>query len=495
MTLPSGRTEMFQKRRPTLQILSEEAVAQIVAEALSVLKKTGVFVESRQARSLLFQAGVAVDEGRKRAYIREDVVEKCLQTAPRRIKIYDRDGRPAMDLQGLDSHFDPGSAAIHILDSDTGEIRKPCTDDLVNFARLTDALDHFRAQSTGLVPADVPQQIGDRYRLFIALQHCAKPVVTGTFAVEGFEVMKEMLVAVRGDERRLRERPLAIFDCCPSPPLRWNNLTCQSLLDCARSGIPAELVSMPLSGATAPFTLAGSLVQHTAENLSGVVIHQLANPGAPLIYGGSPAIFDMRRGTTPMGAIETMMIDAAYAQIGRHLGLPTHAYMGLSDAKVLDYQAGLESAIGAVMAVLAGINVISGGGMLDFESCQSLEKLVIDNDICGMALRLAQGIDQKGEKLAADLYGDIDGGDHFLTSPETLKWLRSEPFIPSDIIDRSNRDEWIKGGARSAEVRAREQVRLILAKHGPEPLVEPVTQELRKIMEQDARRYGLDRLP
>ena len=486
---------MFQTKRPIMEILGVEAIHDIVHEALTVLEKTGVFVENEEACSVLSQAGVEVDEGEKRAYIRKDIVEKCLETAPRSIEVYDRNGKLSMVLEGCTSHFDPGSAAIHILDSDTGAIRKPHTEDLVNFSRLTDVLDNFAAQSTGLVPADVPEQIADRYRLFLALQNCAKPVVTGTFAVEGFAVMKDMLVAVRGDEVKLRERPLAIFDCCPSPPLRWSNLTCQSLIDCARTGIPAELVSMPLSGATAPLTLVGSLVQHTAENLSGIVIHQLANPGSPIIYGGSPAFFDMRHGTTPMGAVETMMIDASYAQIGRHLRLPTHAYMGLSDAKILDYQAGFESGFGAVLAVLAGVNVISGGGMLDFESCQSFEKLVLDNEICGMALRLARGIEQRGEKLAEDLYGNIDDGDHFLTSSETLQWMRSESFFPSKIVDRSNRDDWAKSGATSAQVRAKEHVKRILSEHTPDPLPEDVTRELHRIMEMDAKRYGLDRLP
>lgn len=478
-----------------MEILSEEAVENIVAEALTVLEKTGVYVENEEARVLLTQSGVRLDKGTNRVFIKEGTVEKCLHTVPRGIHVFDRDGELAMDLQGFNPHFDPGSAAINILDSESGEVRQPRTQDLVNFATLTDALDSYAAQSTGLVPADVPEQIADRYRLFIALQFCTKPVVTGTFAVEGFGVMKDMLVAVRGGDDNLKEKPLAIFDCCPSPPLRWSNLTCQSLIDCAKAGIPAELVSMPLTGATAPFPIAGSLVQHTAENLSGVVIHQLANPGAPIIYGGSPAFFDMRRGTTPMGAIETMMIDAAYAQIGRHLGLPTHAYMGLSDAKVLDYQAGLESGVGAVIAALAGINVVSGGGMLDFESCQSLEKLVIDNDICGMALRLVEGVEQRSEKLAEDLYGDVDAGDHFLTSPETLKWLRKEPFIPSDCIDRCNRDDWIKAGGTSASARAKERVRGILSSHTPKPLPGDVTKTLRRIMETDAKKYGLERLP
>ena len=119
---------------------------------------------------------------------------------------------------------------------------------------------------------------------------------------------------------------------------------------------------MPLSGFMAPVTLVGSLVQHTAETLSGVVISQLASPGAPALYGGSPAIFDIRYETTPMGAVETMMIDCAYSEIGKHLGLPTQAYIGLSDAKQLDAQAGLETSMGATLAALAGINSVSGPG-------------------------------------------------------------------------------------------------------------------------------------
>ena len=267
--------------------------------------------------------------------------------------------------------------------------------DAVALARLVDGLPHYAAQSTALAPAEVPKAVADRYRLYLVLGNSRKPVITGTFVRDGFAPMQAMLAAVRGGEQQLRDRPLAIFDCCPSPPLKWSDLTCQALIDCARSGVPAELVSMPLTGATAPVTLREAVVQHAAENLSGVVIHQLASRGAPIVYGGSPSAFDMRRGTTPMGAIETMMIDSAYAQVGKHLGLPTHAYMGLSDAKCPDYQAGLESGIGAVLAALSGINVVSGSGMLDFEMCQSLEKVLLDHDALGMAHRLIRGIERR----------------------------------------------------------------------------------------------------
>ncbi|MEW6374522.1 MAG: trimethylamine methyltransferase family protein [Thermodesulfobacteriota bacterium] len=147
--------------------------------------------------------------------------------------------------------------------------------------------------------SDVPEEIADCYRLFISLQFRSKPIVTGTFLIEGFKPMFEILFAIRGESAELRKKPLAIFDASPSPPLKWSNLTTQSVIDCARAGIPSEFVSMSLTGATSPVTLSGALVQHSVENLAGLVISQLAQPGAPVIFGGSPASFDMRTGTPP----------------------------------------------------------------------------------------------------------------------------------------------------------------------------------------------------
>ncbi|MCK4349866.1 MAG: trimethylamine methyltransferase family protein, partial [Candidatus Krumholzibacteria bacterium] len=377
---------------PRVTWFTEEDRKRIVTEAVEILEKVGVFVENDEAIELLSGDGARVDGDKGRVFIPATLVETAVGSAPSRILVYNRHGEPAMDLGGDRVHFNPGSAALRIYDHKKRKARTPVTADLVRFSVLTDALPNYAAQSTGIVSGDVPEEIGDRYRVYIALQNSVKPVVTGTFKVDAFRVMHEMLATVAGDQDALAEKPIAIFDCCPSPPLKWSDLTCQALIDCAHRGLPAELVSMPLTGATSPVTLAGAVVQHAAECLSGVVIHQLAKAGAPIIYGGSPACFDMRKGTTPMGAVETMMIDGAYAEIGKHLGLPTHAYMALSDSKLVDYQAGMESAMGAVVAALSGINNVSGPGMLDFESCQSLEKLVLDHEIAGMALRLTKGI-------------------------------------------------------------------------------------------------------
>jgi trimethylamine--corrinoid protein Co-methyltransferase len=267
------------------------------------------------------------------------------------------------------------------------------------------------------------------------------------------------------------------------------------MIDCARSGIPSELVSMPLAGATAPVTLAAAVVQHTAECLSGVTICQLARAGAPIVWGGSPAVFDMRHGTTPMGAVGTWLIDCAYVQVGKTLGLPTHAYLGMSDAKIVDVQAGLESSGGAIMAALAGVNMVSGAGMLDFESCQSFEKLVIDAEIIGMARRLIRGIEVRDDPIALTLIRSLGHRADYLASPHTVKWFQREFHIPSGVIDRGSLDAWEKAGATSAFDRARSRAGELLASYERPPISDEFCTELRKIAARAAYRFGMDELP
>jgi trimethylamine--corrinoid protein Co-methyltransferase len=245
----------------------------------------------------------------------------------------------------------------------------------------------------------------------------------------------------------------------------------------------------------APVTLVGTLVQHAAETLSGFVIGQLAAPGAPIVWGGSPAIFDVRYETTPMGAVETMMTDCAYAEVGKRLGLPTQAYIGLSDSKRLDAQAGLESGMGAVLAALAGINSISGPGMLDFESCQSLEKLVVDDAICGMALRLVRGIEPRDDFPAAPRMRELLEEGHLLIADHTRRHLREEIVFPGPVIDRANRSRWEEDGALTLDERARREVARLLDAYRPSRLPAAASEELSRIMDAEARRAGMPGLP
>ena len=465
--------------RPKIKLLDEEHQAEILREAKDILENQGIFLENQEAIELFEQYGISHDD--RQFYIPPDVVDKCLKSAPSSITLYDREGKESMTLQKDQIHYDPGSAAIFILDENNGEIREAISKDFIRFSKIVGHLDHIDAQSTALVYNDVPKDAQDWHRLYTALSHCYKPIVTGTFRKESFSIMREILLACRLSEDDLARKPLAIFDACPSPPLKWSDLTTQSLIDAARSMIPSEFVSMPLAGANAPVSLIGCITQHCAECLAGIVIVQLSKKGAPLIWGGSPAILDMRRGTTPMGAIETMMIDMGDVEMGKYLNLPTHAYMGLSDSKVPDGQAGFEAGMGALLAGLAGVNMISGPGMLDFESTQSIEKLLIDNEIVGMVKRLLKGVIDHGTPFASDILKDYNETEELLSHPSTLKLFKKEFFFPSPIVDRMNRDEWKALGSKSIRKRAKEEANKLDIKPYKNPINESLQKELDKI--------------
>jgi trimethylamine--corrinoid protein Co-methyltransferase len=481
--------------RPILRFLNDELLEKIVAEARALLGRLGVEVHNERAVRLLSDHGARVDASAGRVYFTEGLIDAALATAPRGFKLYDVLGNEALDLSGYNTHFTPGSAAITFLDGATNKIRKPSTADYVRYAKLMTRMDAIASQSTAMVPQDVHERISDSYRLYLSLMHCEKPVVTGAFTIEAFRIMRDLQVAVRGTKENLAAKPLTIFSCCPTSPLKWSDVTSQNLLDCAEHSIPVEYISMPLSGFMAPVTLVGTLVQHTAETLSGVVMSQLARPGTPVLYGGSPAFFDVRYETTPMGSVSTMMIDCAYNEIGKRLGIPTQAYIGLSDAKHLDAQAGLESSMGASLAALSGINNVSGPGMLDFESCFSLEKLVVDNEICGMALRMVRGIEPKEDFPSGPIFEELLREKHLLIADHTRKYLREEDYFPGPVISRANRMRWEEEGSTTLLERARREVEKILSSHVPPRLSAEVRRELGRLMTAEARAHGMERLP
>jgi trimethylamine--corrinoid protein Co-methyltransferase len=481
--------------RPSLRFLSDALIDRILDEAREILRGIGIEVHDPEAAGMLLSAGAQADAPSGRIRIGADLIDRSLAAAPRSFTLHDRDGSPRADLGGLRVHYTPGSAAINVLDAATGSIRPPITRDYVRYARLIDRLPGYDYPSTAFIPADVPEEISDSWRLYLSLIHGRGPVVTGAFTAEGFRVMADLLAAVRGGEEALARQPLAIFSCCPTAPLTWSAATNRNLIDCARRRIPVEIISVPLTGFVAPGTLAGTLAQHTAENLSGVVMSQVAGAGTPLLWGGSSAIFDYRHETTPLGAIESQMLNCAHAEIGRRLGLPTQAYISPSDAKSLDAQAGLESANGIVLAALAGINSVSGPGMLDFESCQSLEKLVVDHEICLMARRLTRGIEEReGDFPIVPHMSALLAEGHSLIAGHTRRWIRQEVAFPGPVIDRATRARHTEDGSPSLADRARAQVEALVGA-APDLLDAERRRALDGIMASAARTAGMDRLP
>jgi trimethylamine--corrinoid protein Co-methyltransferase len=481
--------------QPQLRILSNELIPQIIDEAFQLLMKPGIKVQLKEARDMLANAGVVVDEGREVVQIPETVARKALESVPREFYLYDRKGEPAVQYGGDAVHFDPGSSGVNILDPETLQHKPATTPDLVKVIKIADSLSQYDAQSTSLVCSEIPKEIGDLYRLYLVLLHSDKPVVTGAFSTQTTSIMIDMLAVFAGGREALAEKPRAVFDVCPSPPLIWSDFGSQNLIDLARAGVPAQMVSMPLAGAAAPVTLLGSVVQHAAESISGIVIHQLTKPGAPIVWGGAPAIMDMRQGTTPMGAVETAMIDAAYAQVGKSFGFPTHTYLCASDAKIVDAQAGMESSTTAMIGALAGINMISGAGMLDFLACMSPEKLVIDAEAIGMAQRMLQGMMIHTETLATEMFEGINFKGEFLKQRATRMLIKKEQYLPSPVIDRGSIRTWQQQGSTDTFERAKIRVSEILTAYQPPDLPSEQVVELQNMVSGLAKGAGMDQLP
>jgi trimethylamine--corrinoid protein Co-methyltransferase len=468
------------KERFDIKYLSSEIQDLIASTSLDVLQKTGVIVKNTEASALLMNAGCSIDSGR--ILYPSDLVKQCMSTVPTTFNLFSRDGERLIQIGQQETIFNPGSAAVFFKDHENTHIRKATIQDMESIVKLVEHLEFMSAQSTAVIPSDVPPPISDLYRLYVILGLSRKPIITGAFSSAGFHAMRKMLEVVSGGSDGLADEPRAVFDCCPTSPLLWSDTTCQNLIDCAKYRIPAQIVPAPIAGATSPVSLFGTLVQSNAEVLSGIVISQLTNPGTPVVYGCASSTLDMKHGVPRYGSVESILLACASAELGRHYGFPTHAYLGTSDSKTEDSQSGFESGIGLALAALTGINVVSGPGMSAQLNCQSLEKLVLDNEICGLSYRLKRGIDLDDKDLIAELIGEVAPKGNYLKSRHTLQKHRSELMMPSEVVCRLALEAWNNAGMKDSSMRAKERVDEILRHPVSHPLPSVQSRELDNIL-------------
>jgi trimethylamine---corrinoid protein Co-methyltransferase len=468
--------------RPTLSVLESDLVDRIIDEALGVLETTGVMIDDERALERLAGAGLGAGEATGRVLFPRASVERALATAPSSVTLHDRDGEVSAVLEGDRVHFVPASSALRVLDRRTQKARVPLTPDFVEYVRLADGLKNISYLSTAFIPADIPQDVADVWRLYLVLAHSKRPVVSGAFTAWGVPRMGQVMAMFRDDRADLVRRPMSIFTCCPNTPLRWGEDPVANIMDCAEWGIPMEIVPVLLLGMISPVTTVGALVLHTAEVLSGLVIAQVVRPGTPVIFGGAPASFHMQLMTNPMTAVEALQLYCGYAQVAKRLGLPCQAYMGLSDSKFNDPQAGMETGIGAFLAASAGINSVSGPGMLDYVNCFSLEKLVFDDEIVAHAQRFIRPVEVREDLPAGELIAELVRDNHLLTSEHTLAHWPDELYMPGPTLDRTNWDQWAEQGSRDWRARANEVSGETLAAYEVEPLERRVDEEIRHLI-------------
>ncbi len=469
--------------RPIIQAIDETLISRIIGEAKQILAEVGIEVRGQQLKERLLAHGLPTDATGKRILFPAAAVEAALAAVPHTFTLYDSDGNPFTEIGGDKVHFVPGSSGLKVHDHRTDETRSPMTADFVEYIRVADGLEHIAYLATAFSTEDVEAQISDAWRLYLCLTNSKRPVVSGAFTEHGVTRMAEMMALFRRDKADLIARPMAIFTITATGNFRYSEDSSQNLFDCAEWGIPMEIVPVTLMGLIAPVTLVGAAVFHTVDTLAGIVMAQIVKPGTPVLFGGAPAAFHMGEATSPMLAVQALHLDVVYAAIGKRLGLPTQAYMALSDSKFLDAQAGAESFGSALLAGLAGVNSVSGPGLLDYVMVFSLPKLIFDNEVCGQIHHFLRELLPVDDLPTMDLVRAQLAEEHMITAPHTLQHWQSQLYLPGAVYDRKNRESWEKAGSKSLWQRAVEEVETRLAAYRPVIIDARLETEMRRLIQ------------
>jgi trimethylamine--corrinoid protein Co-methyltransferase len=465
-------------------VLSPGQVERIYTASLEVMERTGIRVESEEARFLLAEHGADLEGDT--VSLPPHLVKQALAATPPRFTIYARDGTPALEVESGRVYFGPGPTCPNFLDPDTGQRRLYVRRDATAVARVCDALPHIDfVESLGVI-SDVDPHMADLYEFADMIAATGKPIVAWSYGLDSCRDIHHIAEAVAGGREGFRRRPNYIFYAEPSSPLTSTAQAVEKLLYCADQHIPIVYTPCPIGGATAPATLAGILVNAVAESLHGLVIAQLKRPGAPFVMGGVVSIMDMAQTILSYGAPELALLSAALAEIARYLGLPMWGTAGCTDAMTLDQQAALEAAISISVAALSGQTLVHDVGFIESGMTGSLEQLVMGNEIISMVKRLIAGVEVTQETLALDAIHNVGPGGHFLELDHTFAHYRE--FWGSPLIDRKRFADWQDAGSQSMGERVKAHVQGILAHHHPSPLPVGVQRSIESILRQATER-------
>ena len=446
--------------------LSESQVKKIHEASLIILEKTGFTYESGldDTLDMLEKAGAVLDRDLARIRFPADLITEQISKAPERVILYGREEKNDLDLTEHRVHLGTGGAAIRILDLETGEARATTLKDLYDLGRLVDKLDNIHFFLRPCIPRDIPESEYDINVYYTCLKATTKHVMSGVNDVEAFYRVLDLAAMVAGSREALVAKPfISMITCFTISPLKLCTQSTLIMRECAKTRIPVALSCAPMAGSTSPITMAGTLAQMHAEQLVGITICQLTNPGAPLLYGGIPGMANLKNMGYLGGAAECGIMNAAAHQLAHHIRVPNYNSSGLTDSKIPDVQAGWEKGLTSLLAAMGGSNFVHhAAGMLESMLAVAYEQFVIDDEIIGMCCKVLDGIDSDEEHLALEVIDQVGPGSSYMMAEHTMRHMHTEYFEGNGVTDRKSRVKWEKDGSRDAWMRAREIVRGIL---------------------------------
>lgn len=474
------------------EVLSPDQVRLIHLHAIRVLEEVGVWMPHQEVLQYFHDAGARVDFPTQRVWIPAHLVENSIRKFPSRFTWHARNPKYSLDMSGLETHFSFPDSAIRII-TPGGERRPGTAKDGEDICRLCDALPNLAIASTGVNPPDMPSGVLEAWMTKTMYTCTSKPVfgMCRNSKISLMILRMAEVVADTCDHLPPGQLPIAII-MNPVSPLFNTPDQLDGLMVYLHRGLPVSISPEVQAGATGPATIAGVLVQQTAEFLAHATLAQLVSPGTPVIYGTVSSIFDMKHMTLAYGAPEADIIGIATVQIARYYGIPARMTGSSSDANYLGMQAGIESLMSTMLPLMAGCSfVLHGAGELENTMAVSIEKILIDEEIIGMARRLVREIDCSWDALGFDVINEVGPRGHFLGTEHTMRHFRREQFLPRLML-REAYDEWEQKGRKTVEERARDLAQEILAKHQPDSLPPEAYREIENIYKSFCHSLGVE---
>ncbi|MDD5697470.1 MAG: trimethylamine methyltransferase family protein [Victivallaceae bacterium] len=459
--------------------LTDDEISRIHAASLDILENTGLLYESREVRQILLAGGASCTGEMVR--FPKQLVEDCIARNKSTVNICNREGRELFAIGDGQVRFAGGHNAVFVMSDDKGSRRSSVLKDVEDFAKICEALEDIDIVGVPLNPGDVPDRMMLAHAVAAILKNSKKPVF---FSSESREVNRAIIELARQTTgiKDFREKSSMISQLSSTSPLYWEPGAAESVVECARAGMPLAFLPQPIAGMTAPYTLAGNITVHNAEVLSGVVLAHLVNPGAPLIYAAAWTVCDMRYGNVIIGRPEAALMRIAGAQMARFYHMPSHCIGPDSDSNLYDEQMGWEKMMSLLAAVSGGNDLIVNSGMFGTGMTATNEQLLLDNEMNRFARRMAAGINVSSESIAAELIKNIGPRGIFLDSEHTLMNLHSGEHVESLVIKGLNYENWKNNGALSASALADEKVEEILTAKNASVLAEDNALELDEIL-------------
>ncbi len=446
--------------------LSEQDVKRIHAHSLNVLESVGIDYKTPKALEILEERGCKVDYERNWASIPPDLVEWAIKSAPRNVVLGARDPARDLLLDGTRAHHTTDSQGTQAIDLETGEIHDSCAEDLRRMLLFADALDKVDIVNVTVSASDIPAHLRTIYHFAQAFTLTSKHVRTGVLNAQQVPFLVELVKAATGSDTF---RPIfSVVDCTISP-LMHDGLMTEACIELAKLNVPIMVFPMPLAGGTAPVTIGGTLLMHNIEFLSGLVLFQCVNPGAPIIYGTEASQLDMQTGRYG-GSADGYGISPALFNLARHYNVPVNLRGLAKKSKQIDAQYGFESVSGTILSYLSGADEIYSVGLLGSAQILSLEKMVFDNHLIHQLEAMLTPINVDELHLQADLIKQVGVGGEFLTKKETLKFTREE-YVPIWPPHDENLMEIIHAEAQE-----------ILENHTPSPLPDGANEKIISIL-------------